>query len=70
VIKETFILAPTRIADRARQLANVGLFEKALLLLQRNAVEYDVYPYKVEVRTAADRLSQRDKGLTKKSGKA
>jgi hypothetical protein len=31
------------------------LFEKALILLQRNAVEYDVYPYKVEVRTAADR---------------
>ncbi len=55
MLKETYVFAPTRIAHKARQLADVGLFEKALILLQRNAIEYDVYPYKVEVRTAVDR---------------
>lgn len=47
---ETYILAPSRIVDRARQLASTGLYEQALNLLERNHVEMDVYPTKVEMR--------------------
>lgn len=47
---ETYILAPSRIVERARQLASNGLYEQALNLLERNHVEMDVYPTKVEMR--------------------
>lgn len=47
---ETYILAPSRIVDKARQLASAGLYQQALELLERNRVEMDVYPTKVEMR--------------------
>ncbi len=47
---ETYILAPSKIADKARQLASVGLHQQALDLLERNHVEMDVYPTRVEMR--------------------
>lgn len=47
---ETFILAPSLIVDKARQLASTGLYQQALDLLERNRVEMDVYPTRVEMR--------------------
>lgn len=38
---ETYILAPTTIVDKARQLASAGLYQQALELLERNRVEMD-----------------------------
>lgn len=48
--KETYIMAPTIIVTKARELYNVGLYEQALELLNRNKVIFDVYPTHVETR--------------------
>lgn len=47
---ETYILAPSTVVEKARQLARVGLHQQALELLERNHVEVDVYPTRVEMR--------------------
>lgn len=62
---ETYILAPSRIVDRARQLASVGLHQQALELLQRNRVEVDVYPTRVEMRLPLEKKqrAQRERML-------
>lgn len=46
---DKYTLAPSVIADRARKLAEVGLYQQALELLQRNCVEAHVYPTRVEM---------------------
>lgn len=46
---ETYTLAPSVIADKARQLHSVGLHAQALALLQRNCVEARVYATYVEM---------------------
>lgn len=47
---ETYILAPSTIVDKARQLASAGLYRQALELLSRNRIEVDVYPTHVDMR--------------------
>lgn len=47
---ETYILAPSTIVDKARRLRDAGLYQQALELLERNHVEMDVYPTRVEMR--------------------
>lgn len=42
-IKETYVLVPKRILERARALAQNGLYDRALELLERNKLEFDVY---------------------------
>ena len=49
-VKETYVMVPTTIAAKAKQLAGVGLFSQALEILERNRVEFDVYPTRVEMR--------------------
>lgn len=51
---ETYLLAPSRIADRARQLASTGLYEQALQLLSKNCVEATVNATSVEMRLARE----------------
>lgn len=51
---ETYILAPSQIADRARQLAGTGLYQQALDLLTRNCVEASIYPTRVEMKMATE----------------
>lgn len=51
---ETYILAPSVIADKARQLHSVGLHRQALELLQRNCVEASVYPTHVQMKLARE----------------
>lgn len=46
---ETYILAPSKIVDKARQLASAGLYRQALELLNRNQVIAEVYPTRVEM---------------------
>jgi hypothetical protein len=53
-IKETYILAPTKIVAKAKELYKKGLYEQALDLLENNCVVADVYPTKVEMRTAKE----------------
>lgn len=60
--KETYIMAPSIIASKARKLAEVGLYKQALDLLQRNVVEYDIYPHRVEVKTANSNHLNKRKG--------
>lgn len=50
--KETYTLAPSKIAAKARQLASTGLYKQALALLERNRVEVYVYPTRVEMKFA------------------
>ena len=55
---ETYILAPSQIVDKARQLAGTGLYQQALDLLTRNQVIAEVHPTRVEMsipREADDR---------------
>lgn len=47
---DTYVLAPSRIVDKARHLASTGLYQQALELLERNRVEVDVFPTHVEMR--------------------
>ena len=46
---ETYTLAPSVVASKARKLAENGLYAQALELLQRNCVEAKVYPTWVEM---------------------
>jgi len=61
---ETYTLAPSVIAEKARKLADVGLYVQALELLQRNCVEARIYPTHVEM--AMPRTPVRKRGFTKK----
>ena len=47
---ETYTLAPSVVVEKARQLASQGLHKQALDLLERNHIEVDVYPTRVEMR--------------------
>ena len=47
---ETYTLAPSVVVEKARQLASHGLHKQALDLLERNHLEVDVYPTRVEMR--------------------
>lgn len=58
---ETYILAPSRIVERARQLASNGLYEQALNLLERNHVEMDVYPTRVEMRLPMEAVHRKQR---------
>lgn len=51
---ETYILAPSVVLDKARTLAGVGLYKQALEMLERNVVEVDVYPTRVEMRLPSE----------------
>lgn len=41
--KETAILVPKKVFEKARELYDVGYYEKALELLQENKIEFDIY---------------------------
>jgi hypothetical protein len=47
---ETYTLAPSVVVEKARRLAAQGLHKQALELLERNHIEVDVYPTRVEMR--------------------
>lgn len=56
---ETYVLAPSAIAEKARRLADNGLYEQALRLLRANSVEATVYPTRVEMKLAGELRSGR-----------
>lgn len=58
---DTYILAPSRVVDKARKLASAGLYKQALDLLERNRVEVDVYPTRVEMRLPMEQQHQRQR---------
>lgn len=64
---ETYILAPSVVADKARKLAEVGLHQQALEMLQRNCVEARVYPTYVEM--SIPREPKKSQGYLKKGHK-
>lgn len=51
---ETYTLAPSIIADKARRLAASGLHQQALELLQRNCVVAEIHATHVEMRLATE----------------
>jgi hypothetical protein len=56
---ETYTLAPSVIADKARSLASQGLYQQALELLERNRVIAEVHPTYVEMRLSSE-LNSKD----------
>lgn len=46
---ELYILAPSRVVSKARDLYSHGLFKQALELLERNKVVFEVLPTEVKV---------------------
>lgn len=48
--KETYVLAPAAVIKKARRLANIGSYEQALNLLQKNSIEYIVHPYGITAK--------------------
>lgn len=58
---ETYILAPSQVVDKARQLANAGLYQQALELLNRNQVIAEVYATRVEMRVPQETETKRRK---------
>lgn len=58
IIKETVILAPKEVINKAKHLKGIGLNESALQMLQDNKIEFDVYsekdiPYSINVRVSS-----------------
>jgi hypothetical protein len=62
---EKYTLAPSLVVDKARKLANVGLYLQALEMLQRNCVEARVYPTWVEMSIPRP-TEKRQRGYFKK----
>lgn len=60
---ETYTLAPSVVVSKARKLADVGLYEQALQMLQRNCVEASVYPTRVEM--SIPRVPEKQRGFKK-----
>ena len=58
--KETRILVPRQILERAQKFADNGLYEKALELLNRNKMEFDIYDTFVTLRMPTVRVKQRN----------
>ena len=56
---ETYTLAPSIIADRARKLAASGLHQQALDLLQRNCVLAEIHATHVEMRLSTEMNDKR-----------
>jgi len=54
---ETYTLAPSDVAEKAKRLAHAGLYAQALDLLQRNCIEAQVYPTRVEMHIPRPRKS-------------
>jgi len=62
---ETYVLAPSKIATKARELASLGLYKEALELLGRHCVQAVIYPTRVEMRMATDRPNAQTKMLSR-----
>jgi hypothetical protein len=60
---EKYTLAPSVVVDKARKLAEAGLYAQALEVLQRNCVEANVYPTHVEM--SIPRASNKNRGFQK-----
>jgi hypothetical protein len=60
---EKYTLAPSIVVDKARKLAEAGLFQQALEMLQRNCIEARVYPTRVEM--GIPRTAERRRGFEK-----
>ena len=58
------MLAPSVVVEKARRLAESGLYSQALEMLQRNCVEARVYPTWVEM--AIPRPAKKAEGYLKK----
>jgi len=61
--KETYTLAPSIVAEKAHRLADAGLYQQALDMLQRNCVEAHVYATRVEM--SIPRLPEKRHGFQK-----
>ena len=58
-LKETRILVPRQILERARKFADNGLYDKALELLNRNKMEFEIYDTFVKLNMPAPPEKQR-----------
>lgn len=59
MIRESYTLVPSVIAAKAHRLADAGLYEQALELLERNCVIAEVYPTRVEMLVPRPPINKR-----------
>lgn len=65
-LKETRTLVPKQILDRARKFADNGLYEKALDLLNRNKMEFEIYDTFIKLNMPATASKERQYHFQKK----
>lgn len=58
--KETRVLVPKQILERARKFAENGLYEKALELLNRNKMEFEIHGTFLRLRMPMVEVKQRN----------
>lgn len=58
--KETRVLVPKQILERARKFAENGLYEKALELINRNKLEFEIHGTFLRMRMPMAEVKQRN----------